>query len=107
MPTIGHCKDCRWWTRSTYVDRRGVGSSFGDCACSKFLAGSAGWGTVAIYLDHDGAMAYKPESEVADAIVRGTGYADGDAGFSTGQDFGCIHWQTADANPVDTAAAPC
>jgi hypothetical protein len=68
---VNTCKDCKHWTRSS-----GSYSEIysGNCDSDKFIEASAG-----VKIPKDGLEYWDYE-----------GYS---AGFSTGEDFGCIHWE--------------
>ena len=88
MPTIGHCRDCRWWRRVDATDnpRTALGLESGEhgrCLNDK----------VKLYDSNSYGGPFLP-----DGLYAETDW-DGHA-LLTGQHFGCIHWTA-----IDTAAA--
>jgi len=73
MPDDGRCKDCKHWTRNTHKhdDKR-----YGDCACGE--------------LDY---MPYGISDNDGDDMLTYSDYEGYSATFSTGQNFGCIHFE--------------
>ena len=68
------CKTCKWWMIGRNKDVHQ-----GDCDCPKFL--------------------YERDGDAPDDGLQYWDFESYDAGFSTGPDFGCIHWERLTPSP--------
>lgn len=70
------CKNCRYWTRYMPESYEVYREHFGTCHHERFLYG----GVVGYHPDNSNSLYYWDFESYA-------------AGFATGEDFGCVHWE--------------
>ena len=100
------CQTCCYWKRNPPLDEwddAAPSPLFGDCGCPRVVYGDTRQNVIYYapkQVNEDYTYASRPRSELPDSgnadMLLYQDYSSYAAALTTGQDFGCVHWQAED-----------